>query len=223
MSLPGVPSHVVQRGNNRQAVFFHPADYRFYLDTLFDSAARYGVSVHAFVCMTNHVHLLVTPWDEQALSRTMQRLGSMYTATVNRRHGRTGSLWDGRFKSSLVDSERYLMACYRYIELNPVRAGLVGHPRDYRWSSYSHNAERLSGFPIHPRPEWLALGPDSPTRRRRHAELVASGLTGADLERLRYGLRKGVPTGSKRFKAEIEQALAVRIGSGRRGRPKKGL
>lgn len=130
--LPGVPLHVVQRGNNRQAVFFEAGDYRLYLDTLFESAQRYDVSIHAYVCMTNHVHLLLTPWDKAAVSRMMQRLGSTYTAVINATYRRSGSLWEGRFKSSLVDSENYVLACYRYIELNPVRARMVAYPSEKR-------------------------------------------------------------------------------------------
>lgn len=122
-------------GNNRQVVFFDAADYRLCLDTLFESAQRYDVSIHAFVCMTNHVHLLVTPWGEDSVARMMQRLGSTCTAVINATYGRSGSLWEGRFKSSLVDSEGCVLACYRYIELNPVRAGMVAHPGEYRWSS----------------------------------------------------------------------------------------
>ena len=223
LSLPGVPLHVVQRGNNRQVVFFTDADYAFYLDTLFDSAARCDVSVHAYVCMTNHVHLLITPGLEGSASKLMQRLGSLYTANVNSLYQRTGSLWEGSFKSSLIDSGQYLLACHRYIELNPVRAGMVTHPANYRWSSYCHNAVGLGEFSIRPHAEWVALGPDASTRRLRHAELVASGLTDADLERMRYGSRKGLPTGSTGFKAEVEAVLAVRLTDGHRGRPRKGL
>lgn len=222
-TVPGIPLPVVQRGNNRQAVFFHDSDYRYYLEKLFESANRYGVSVHAFVCMTNHVHLLLTPWDEGAASRLMQRLGSCYTAAVNSAHGRTGSLWEGRFHSSLVDSEHYVLACYRYIELNPVRAGMVNHPPENQWSSYRHHAKGLGELPLKPRPEWLAMGHLPAERRRRHTELVASGLSDLDLQRIRYGARKGVPTGSACFKMKVEQALGVRIGNGRRGRPGKGL
>ena len=115
LAVPGVALHVVQRGNNRQAVFFHEADYISYLDLAFESAGRYGVSIHAFVCMTNHVHILLTPWDEDSVSRLMQRLGALYTSGINAVYRRTGSLWEGRFKSSLVDSERYVLACYRYV------------------------------------------------------------------------------------------------------------
>ena len=163
LSIAGVPLHVVQRGNNRQPVFFSEEDYRDYLRRLFDGAARYDVSVHAFVCMTNHVHLLLTPWQDRAASRMMQWLGSGYTAAVNATYHRTGSLWEGRFKSSLVDSGRYLMACYRYIELNPVRARMVVQPGDYAWSSYRHNAAAPSGYPITPRKEPSVTRTFSPT------------------------------------------------------------
>ena len=148
LSVPGIPLRIVQRGNNRQAVFFQEKDYIVWLGTLFESAIRYEVSVHAWVCMTNHVHLLATPWEEGAASRMMQRLGATYTASINVNYRRSGSLWEGRFKSSLVDCERYVLACYRYIELNPVRAGMVVCPSGYRWSSYRHNAIRLGDYPI---------------------------------------------------------------------------
>ena len=130
--LAGIQQHVVQRGVDRQAVFFEDIDREVYLDTLAESALWYGVSVHAYCLMANHVHLLVTPEVAGALSRTMRRLGSRYVAFINRQYGRTGTLWGGRFHACLVDSERYLFVCHRYIELNPVRAGLVVNPADYR-------------------------------------------------------------------------------------------
>lgn len=221
--MPGVAVHIVQRGNNRQAVFFDLSNYGAYLETLFESAGRYDVSVHAFVCMTNHVHLLVTPWEADSASRMMQRLGSTYTAGINAAYQRTGSLWEGRFKSSLVDSERYVLACYRYIELNPVRARLVRQPGDYRWSSYGHNALQLGEFPIRPHDMWLALGSDARERRARYRNLVARGVNPKQAAALRYATRKGLPAGSDRFRKKIETALARTIGDGRRGRPSKGL
>jgi putative transposase len=146
-----------------------------------------------------------------------------YTAGINSVYRRTSSLWEGRFKSSLAVSEQYVLACYRYIELNPVRAGMVCHPSDYRWSSYRHHAAGLSEYPILPHSEWLALGVDRAMRHKRYAELVDDGMTGEELETFRRCARKGLPTGSVRFNSEIEQALARRLGDGRRGRPKKGL
>lgn len=221
--VPGIALHVVQRGNNRQAVFFHGADYASYLDLMFESAGRYEVSIHAFVCMTNHVHILLTPWGENSVSRMMQRLGSLYTAGINAVYRRTGSLWEGRFKSSLVDSERYVLACYRYIELNPVRAGMVAHPADYPWSSYRHHAQSMDNYPISPHPEWLALGSSPPERRKSYLKLMTEELRDDDIELFRRCTRKGLPTGPKRFKQVIETALLRRIGDGHRGRPKKGL
>jgi putative transposase len=215
--------HIVQRGNNRQAVFFDEADYITYLDTLFESAARYDVSIHAWVCMTNHVHLLVTPWVEGSASRMMQRLGSSYASGINVIYNRSGSLWEGRFKSSLVDSRRYVLACYRYIELNPVRAGMVRHPSGYFWSSYRQNAISLDDYPIHPHAEWLSLGTNANDRRARYQRLVEEGINRKQLDLIRYGARKGVPTGSGQFKREIESKLTRKIGTGRRGRPRKGL
>ncbi len=223
LTVPGIALHVVQRGNNRQAVFFHDSDYHSYLDLLFESADRYDVSIHAFVCMTNHVHILLTPWGEGTVSRMMQRLSALYTTGINALYHRTGSLWEGRFKSSLVDSDQYVLSCYRYIELNPVRAGMVAHPADYRWSSYRHQVESLGDYPIRPHSEWLALGPDGGARRKHYSELVAEGLKQKEIELFRRCARKGLPAGSARFKQEIETALATRIGDGRRGRPRKGL
>jgi len=223
LSLPGVPLHVVQRGNNRQDVFFHRSGYTYYLKKLFESAKLYEVSVHAFVCMTNHVHILATPAEKNGVSRMMQRLGSIYAASANALFHRTGSLWEGRFKSSLIDSDRYCLACYRYIELNPVRAGMVKHPGDYPWSSYRSNALGDGRYPIEPRREWLALGITRAQCQKRYADLVNEQLDPELLGRVRYGVRKGLPTGSDQFNTEVEQALNVRLTSGRRGRPKKGL
>jgi putative transposase len=223
LSLPGVPLHVVQRGNNRQTVFFHQSGYSFYLDKLFESANRYGVSVHAFVCMTNHVHILATPVEKDGISQMMQRLGSLYTASANALYDRTGSLWEGRFKSSLIDSDRYCLACYRYIELNPVRAGMVQHPGDYNWSSYQSNALGDSTYPVTPHPEWLALDKTRKLCQKRYADLVNEQLSPELLDPVRYGVNKGLPTGSNQFKTKIEQTLNIRLSSGRRGRPKKGL
>jgi putative transposase len=140
LTLPDVPQHVVQRGNNRQATFFAAEDYRLYLDCLREAAAKYGCALHAYVLMTNHVHLLITPSGRQAVARTMQSVGRRYVQYVNYVYRRSGTLWEGRYKSSLVESEGYLLLCYRYIELNPVRAGMVQRPEDYEGSSYRAHA-----------------------------------------------------------------------------------
>jgi putative transposase len=214
LSVPGVPMHVVQRGNNRQACFFHAMDYRYYRDSLFASAARYNVAVHAFVLMTNHVHMLVTPSGQGFVSRMMQRLSSTYVTHVNVKYGRSGTLWEGRFKSSLVESEKYCLACYRYIELNPVRAGMCHDPGDYPWSSYRVNALGARNPGLAPHAEWLALSMDDAGRCARYRALVQEGADSASDSRIRFGLQKGLPTGSQRFKKQIEDALARRIGDG---------
>ena len=138
--LPGVPVHVVQRGNNRQAVFYDEQDYRAYLKWLEEGAERYGCAIHAYVLMTNHVHLLVSPAHGESLGRLMQYLGRYYVLYINHHYGRSGTLWEGRYKASLIQAQDYLLACYRYIELNPVRAGMAKGPGQYRWSSYGYNA-----------------------------------------------------------------------------------
>ena len=135
-----MPYHLVQRGNNRQACFFAEEDYRLYLSLLKDYSQRYGVNVHAYVLMTNHYHLLATPSNEDSISRMMQCLGSRYAYYMNKQYRRSGTMWEGRHKSSVVDKQNYLLKCYRYIELNPVRANMVAQPEEYLWSSYSTNA-----------------------------------------------------------------------------------
>ena len=133
--LPNIPVHAIQRGNNRQAIFFDESDYRMYLSWLKVAAEKYGCQIHAYVLMTNHVHLLITPEHRDSLSRLFQYVGRYYVSYVNNTYGRTGTLWEGRYKASVVEEEHYLLSCYRYIELNPVRAGMVKRPEDYYpWS-----------------------------------------------------------------------------------------
>jgi putative transposase len=134
--LSDVPVHIVQRGNNRQAIFFADEDYRAYLGWLNEAATRWACAIHAYVLMTNHVHLLLSPTDPKGVSGLMQYLGRRYVPYINHRYRRSGTLWEGRFKSSLIQSETYLLLCHRYIELNPVRAAMVVAPGDYPWSSW---------------------------------------------------------------------------------------
>jgi putative transposase len=138
--LPGQPQHVIQRGNNRSPLFNVEADYACFLHYMQDACRRHGCHVHAYVLMTNHIHLLITPESKDGLSKVMQSVGRRYVQYFNTSYQRTGTLWEGRYKATIVDSESYLLTCYRYIELNPVRAKLVGHPAEYRWSSYHANA-----------------------------------------------------------------------------------
>ena len=181
----GLPVHVIQRGNNRHACFFAEADYRFYLDRLEEFTRRFDCDLHAYVLMTNHVHLLVTPWLATGLSLLMKFLDQHYAQYVNRAYRRSGSFWEGRFRSSLVRTPRYVLACYRYIELNPVRARMVAHPGDYPWSSYEANAEgrRKGGLTLHP--EYLALGLDGEARRAAYRGLFLSELDSTLLGEIR--------------------------------------
>src|SRR5210317_2260739 len=156
-NLPGIPQHIVQHGNNRAPCFFDEKDRWQYLEDLAESAEKYLCEIHAYVLMTNHVHLLVTPKGKFAVSQMMQALGRRYVYYVNHRYGRSGTLWEGRYRSSLVDSEAYLLACMRYIELNPVRAGMVTHPAEYQWSSYRINAQDEASELICPHTLYLAI------------------------------------------------------------------
>ena len=141
LSLPGIPWHIIQRGNNRSVCFHAEEDYYFYIYHLAELAARFGCAIHAYVLMTNHVHLLLTPEKANSVALLMKNLGQRYVQYVNRVYRRSGTLWEGRFRSCLTQTDDYVLACYRYIELNPVRAAMVRHPRDYRWSSYPANAD----------------------------------------------------------------------------------
>lgn len=183
-----IPWHVIQRGHDRHACFFADADYQFYLHHLEKQAGQHGYSIHAYVLMTNHVHMLVTPDTREGVTLMMKNLSQRYVQYINRVYERSGTLWEGRFRSCLTLSDSYALACYRYIELNPVRANLVEHPIDYRWSSYSTNAEGRTNSLLSPHSIYLALGTDDLARRRRYRALVQSGLNEDILNRIRYAI-----------------------------------
>ncbi|KOQ60184.1 transposase [Stenotrophomonas maltophilia] len=189
IDAPGYPQHVVQRGNNRQPVFFTDDDRVAYLRLLCHHADQQHCRVHAFVLMDNHVHLLATPDLCGGLSRMMQAVNRTYVRRVNDRQGRTGTLWEGRFHSTVVDTDRYLLACQRYIELNPVRAGKVAHPGDYRWSSYRANARGTCNALLTPHPAFDLMAFDVEERRRRYVEFIAQGIPAGDLVAIRAALQ----------------------------------
>ncbi len=222
VNIVGIPQHIVQRGNNRQTCFRNDADYRLYLDLLAAACGRHSCDVHAYVLMTNHVHILLTPNQPTGASLVFRDLGRDYVRKYNKRHERTGTLWDGRFKSSLVDSDRYLLACHRYIELNPVRAHLVDSPADYPWSSFRTNAlgERSNLVVAHSL--WRSLGLDDPARRRAYLSLFEQTLDSETLRVIRDGLNRGIPTGPNTFRQKLEQSVSKRIGNKKRGRPRIG-
>ena len=212
MYLPNIPAHVVQRGNNRQACFFTDDDYRFYLGILGQELRRYQAALHAYVLMTNHVHLLMTPKYGDSISRVMQHVGRLYVVYVNRRYRRTGTLWEGRHKASLIDAERYLLACYRYIELNPVRAGMVARPDDYPWSSYRcHGWGELDSLVVD-HDLYRSLHQEPEGRQRAYRELFKLQLPDEDLHAIREALTYNYPLGHSRFRDEIERALGRRVG-----------
>ena len=220
LNLTGVPLHVVQRGNNRQACFFAEEDYRFYLYWLRKGADKYGCDLHAYVLMTNHVHLLLTPHGKTSASGLMQSLGRRYVQYVNRISKRSGTLWEGRFKASLVNAEEYLLLCYRYIELNPVRAGMVKDPGAYPWSSYrSHGLGERDDL-IHDHELYLALGSRAEERQLAYRDLFRSQLDEAALTEIRKAASRELVLGNERFKQEIEEALGKRVEPRKRGRRK---
>ena len=210
LNLPDVPLHVIQRGNNRQAIFFADDDYAVYLDKLKEYGDKYHVAIHAFVLMTNHVHLLMTPSAKIGISQLMQSLGRYYVRYINQSYGRTGTLWEGRYKSTLVDEDRYLLTLSRYIELNPVRARMAPHPRDYPWSSYHHNAGDKTIGLITPHACYEALGDDVEARRKAYRALFRRHIPAATLDAIRLNTNRGWVLGNDRFRAEIEAMAGQR-------------
>ena len=220
LDLPGVPQHVIQRGNDRKACFFRRSDHDRYLQYLAEAAVTHGCGIHAYVLMTNHVHLLATPAERGAIGRMMQDLGRRYFRVVNDAAGRTGTLWEGRYKSCLVDSEAYLLTCYRYIELNPIRAGLASDPADYAWSSYHANALGCRDGLTTPHEVFLRLSRDGNERRRLYRSLVAEGLSGTQLAEIRTFTQRQRALGSTEFRQVVERGTGMRAGIGRPGRPR---
>ncbi|HUJ87219.1 MAG TPA: transposase [Burkholderiales bacterium] len=219
ISVPDVAMHIVQRGNNRSACFFRESDYLYYLLQLRTLAADIGCSVHAYCLMTNHVHLLITPRSPQACTALMKHLSQRHAQYVNRTYVRTGSLWDGRFRSCLTESRRYVLACYRYIELNPVRAGMVDSPGGYAWSSHAANARGARSDLIAPHPEYLALGTQPSSRYAAYARLFEDALDPSLVASIRESTNGGYALGSDQFRSEISRALGRRVARGRPGRP----
>lgn len=218
--VPGQPLHVIQRGNNREPIFVGDEDYRFYLECLKEAALRAGLTVHAYVLMTNHVHLLVTPESETSLSKTLQSIGRRYVQYFNYTYNRTGTLWEGRYKATLIDSEQYLLICMRYIELNPVRAGMVGHPGDYLWSSYLANAQGQDQSLITPHTLYRGLGRSTSERQGAYRQLFRAHVSKSDIEAIRDATNKAWVLGNDRFRGKIEALSGRRAAPLQRGRPK---
>jgi len=219
MYLPGVPCHIIQRGNNRDTCFYAEQDYQFYLECVHDASKRYGVKIHAYVLMTNHVHFLMTPEYKDSISLSMQSVGRRYVQYINKEYCRTGTLWEGRHKSSLVDADQYLLKCMNYIELNPVRANMVEHPSEYRWSSYRCNALAVKNPLISHHLLYEALGLNVEDRLHAYQSLFDYDLEQYDINLIKNSTMFSMPTGDNHFKDQIEQALNRKLGYARRGRP----
>jgi len=218
-TLPGVPQHVIQRGNNRDPCFLAEPDYRRYLEDLGATAEKTSCRIHAYVLMTNHVHLLVTPMQEHGIGEMMQALGRRYVYYINKTYRRTGTLWEGRYKASLVDSEAYLLSCMRYIELNPVRAEMVGHAGEYRWSSYGANAQGQDDPLLTRHPLYTALGATPSERQYAYRELFRHHLDPDALHEIRTALNHELVLGRSYFKDKIEAMTERQTRLGTAGRP----
>ena len=205
--LAGVPQHVIQRGNDRKPCFVDDDDRYRYLQALQKTSSRYGCAIHAFVLMTNHVHLLVTPAVVGSVSRMMQSIGRSHVAQFNLRHERTGTLWEGRYKSCLVDTEIYVLACYRYIELNPLRAALVDRPSEYRWSSYSANCGARPSTLVHPHDAYLALGATAVDRCHAYRVILGDAMPEDQLHEIRRYTQQQRALGTGRFQEMVQREL----------------
>lgn len=204
-----VPLHIIQRGNNRQRCFLNDADFLVYLDLLGRGARNAFCQIHAYALMSNHVHVLATPSKPDSAASMMKAVGERYVRYFNERNRRTGTLWDGRFKSCLVQDETYLMVCYQYIELNPVRAGIVNDPLQYPWSSYRANAYGRRDELITPHPLYQALGAEAGSRQQHYRDLVAQGIAAETLTALRDATNHNYACGSVDFIADVELALGL--------------
>jgi putative transposase len=219
LSIPGYPHHVIQRGNNRQPVFASDADRQVFLGLLRDNAQRHSVAVHAYVLMDNHFHLLVTPASGASLSGCMQGLGRAYVRYFNDSQGRSGTLWEGRYRAAVLQPERYLLPCMAYIDLNPVRAGLVAHAQDYAWSSHGHYAGLRVDKCIAPHPLVWALGNTPFDRETRYRDLVHEGVSPPQSLALTQSALAGWALGDPDFVARLQQASARRLSKASPGRP----
>ena len=207
----GVPLHIIQRGNNRQVCFNNDVDMAVYANWLYDYSAKYDVHIHAWVFMTNHVHLLVTPWQDNGVSRMMQSLGRYYVRYFDQKYRRSGTLWEGRFKSGLVESSDYLLRCDQYIELNPVRAQMVDDPSDYMWSSYQCNTMGRQSKLVTPHEIYRSLGNTLDERLINYRGLFRCQLGRDVLNEIRLSVNQGLVFGSEQFKDEIQANLQRRV------------
>lgn len=219
LTVPGYPHHIIQRGNNRQAIFGATADYELLLALIDEHARKAQVAIHAYVLMSNHFHLLATPDTVEGIPQMMQAVGRRYVRNFNLRHGRTGTLWEGRYRSTLIQAERYLLACMVYMDLNPVRAGMVAEPGDYPWSSYHHYVGRRSDKLVTPHPLYWELGNTPFARDEAYASLVRAGVSEQQKRALTDSALRGWALGEPGYVAELQRRTERRVAPSQPGRP----
>lgn len=219
--LPQQPHHIIQRGNDRQLVFREPEDYVRFLGWLKEASRSYRVAIHAYALLPTHLHLLATPETEAGLAAMMQKLGRFYVPWYNNKYDRTGGLFEGRFRTAVVDTDRHFLMCSRFIELAPVREGQAGAPDAYPWSSYPHHAGLQPDGAITDHALFWALGNTPFQREAAYIELVGQPIAPEELERISASVRTGKPLGSHAFTLELERRTQRRILPAKRGRPFK--
>jgi len=219
LTVAGYPHHIIQRGNNRQPIFATPEDYRKLLAMVDEYARTAQVAVHAYVLMSNHFHLLATPETAEGIPQLMQSLGRRYVRYFNQRQGRTGTLWEGRYRSTLIQADRYLLACMAYIDLNPVRARIADAAVDYPWSSHGHYVGQRIDRLVTPHPLWWQLGNTPFAREAAYRELVQSGLASGQERALTDSALRGWALGEPDYVAELQRRTARRVSKGQAGRP----
>lgn len=220
--LPHTPHHVVQRGHNRQVVFVTDDDYNYYCENLIESKEKFGGKIYAYCLMTNHVHLIIDPGENvESLGLLMKRVAGRQTRYVNKLEKRSGSLWEGRYKSSVISAKEYLPACCRYVELNPLRAGMTTDPAHYKWSSYEAKVTGTRDLVVDFPPFYFSLGNTVQEQQKAYEEYVSGTVPEFEIKLIRNALQRGQLTGSDRFRVEIEKKLGIRISNKKQGRPRK--
>jgi putative transposase len=219
LTVPGYPHHVIQRGNNRQPIVVSDQDRETLLDLLAENALKHQVALHAYVIMDNHFHLLLTPETEDGVPQMMQAVGRRYVRYFNDLHHRSGTLWEGRYKSTLIQSEPYLLACMAYIDLNPVRAGMVAQPQDFAWSSHRHYIGLAQDRRLTPHALYWGLGNTPFAREAAYAEMVRAGLSASQEARMTGAALHGWALGDAGFVAELQKKTDRRVSESRPGRP----
>jgi putative transposase len=220
LTVPGYPHHIIQRGNNRQAIVADHADYELLLALMDEHARQNQVAVHAYVLMSNHFHLLATPETAEGIPQMMQAVGRRYVRRHNLRHARTGTLWEGRYRSTLIQAERYLLACMVYIDLNPVRAGMVVEPAEYPWSSHQHYVGRRTDRLVTPHPLYWELGNTPFARDQAYDELVRTGISQGQQRALTDSALRGWALGEADYVADLQRRTERRVARAQAGRPR---